>query len=393
MIKNGINILRDTATRAAFSNSGGSNLANTSKSRKNCQDNEIYIVDGDRTLLLTSTSIARDINTIQATEANLLGQIRRQDRVMQFLKQRLKFSESQMDESVRILEAQEVAYQNLINHLKQKEDRLISVRSQNRMLEDQHEKDKLERDSNRRKIADLETDIKRKDVEVQKLQRLVHGEYSGKLESLRVEENSCETELNRRDAIIDQHEKEATILRHKVAACKHSCRAEPCTILKKQLEEQDQTVFLLKDQIGQQAKAMDALNTIIDKKQEALHNITQQLGSHMEAQSYLQVQLGKKDQLIQTQYNTISLLKRVDDHVDYLQQAKEIALKILQNTVTSMVNNIGYCKHEMAEGLQKELANCRATIKPAEEVVKGLRVALDNTKVLENFHRDGERES
>ena len=37
----------------------------TNKSVRACEDNEIYIVDGDRTLLLTNNRVAKDINTIQ----------------------------------------------------------------------------------------------------------------------------------------------------------------------------------------------------------------------------------------------------------------------------------------------------------------------------------------
>ena len=36
----------------------------------------------------------------------------------------------------------------------------------------------------------------------------------------------------------------------------------------------------------------------------------------------MQAELSKKDQLIQTQYKTISLLKKVDEQEDFLQRAK-----------------------------------------------------------------------
>ncbi len=40
----------------------------TNKSMKACADNEIYIVDGKRTLILTNNHIAKDIDTIQASQ-------------------------------------------------------------------------------------------------------------------------------------------------------------------------------------------------------------------------------------------------------------------------------------------------------------------------------------
>ena len=38
---------------------------------RNCDDNEIYIVDGERTLVITSGKMARDLDHIQVEEAVL----------------------------------------------------------------------------------------------------------------------------------------------------------------------------------------------------------------------------------------------------------------------------------------------------------------------------------
>jgi hypothetical protein len=78
----------------------------TNKTLKMCEDNEVYIVEGDKTLLLTNNRVAKDINAIQETERNLLLQLQRQDKVIDLLKQRLNYSETQMDESMRVLNAQ-----------------------------------------------------------------------------------------------------------------------------------------------------------------------------------------------------------------------------------------------------------------------------------------------
>jgi len=78
----------------------------TNKTAKACQDNEVYIVEGDKTLLLTNNRVAKDIDAIQETEKNLLMQLERQDKLLELLKQRLNYSETQMDESMRVLSAQ-----------------------------------------------------------------------------------------------------------------------------------------------------------------------------------------------------------------------------------------------------------------------------------------------
>jgi len=45
------------------------------------------------------------------------------------------------------------------------------------------------------------------------------------------------------------------------------------------------------------------------------------------------------------------LLKKVDSQQDFLQQAKDLALRILQNTVYSMVNNIGACRETAVQAM------------------------------------------
>ena len=70
---NGVDIMRDLKEAK-------SEAVETGKSPKQCEDNEIYIVDGEHTLLLTNNRVAKDIDTIQESEKNLLAQLRRQDR-------------------------------------------------------------------------------------------------------------------------------------------------------------------------------------------------------------------------------------------------------------------------------------------------------------------------
>ena len=68
---------------------------------------------------------------------------------------------------------------------------------------------------------------------------------------------------------------------------------------------------------------------------------------------------------------------------------QEVALRILQNTVYSMVSNIASCKDATIQGLHQELDNVQRRIGPTEVMVQNLRYALANTKALEQFHTDG----
>lgn len=210
---------------------------------------------------------------------------------------------------------------------------------------------------------------------------------------MRVEQNTCENELRRRDARIDMMESEARVLREKFQSCDTTCsrKSNPCTLLRGQLSEQDATILLLKDELKHQADSMAALNSMVNYKQSSLENLALQMKRQIESESFLQTELFKKDRLIKTQYKTIKLLKSVDDQELFLEHAKDVALRILQNTVYSMVNNIKSCKDHTIRGLHHELDSMKGRIEPTEQMVRALRGALANSKALEEFHNDGER--
>ncbi len=147
----------------------------TEKPIRNCQDNEIYIVDGNRTLLLTNQRIAQDIDRIQDSERSLLLRLRRQDRIVEFLKQRLNYSETQMDESMKVLQAQENTYADLVNKINMSEVRLSSVRAQNKILEDQHAHDRVQIEIKDDKIERMRGAMQEKDRVIDDLRREVRA--------------------------------------------------------------------------------------------------------------------------------------------------------------------------------------------------------------------------
>ncbi len=157
----------------------------------------------------------------------------------------------------------------------------------------------------------------------------VNGEYNQRLESMRVEQNTCEDELRHRDAAIDTLESSARVLRQKADACRRTCsrRGHPCTLLRGQVAEQDATVVLLKDELRAQAGAMQALNSVVEHKQTALENLAGQLRAQLRAQDLLHAELARKDALAAAQYRAMALLRRVDDQEDFLHRAKDVALR------------------------------------------------------------------
>ena len=55
----------------------------------------------------------------------------------------------------------------------------------------------------------------------------------------------------------------------------------------------------------------------------------------------------KKDEIIAAQYESMALMKKINQEEDYLKEAKEVALRILQNTLYQMVDKIESCKTEV----------------------------------------------
>ncbi len=180
-----------------------------------------------------------------------------------------------MDESMGVLQAQEQTYSDLVNKINVSKVRLSSVQAQNKILEDQHERDRLDVRNKERKINELRNLLDERDRVIEELKGQVSGEFNQKLESMRVEQNTCEDELRMRDAAIDTLESGARVLTQKVEVCQKTCarRGHPCNLLRGQIAEQDATVILLKDELRTQAGAMTALNTMVDYKQTALENL------------------------------------------------------------------------------------------------------------------------
>ncbi len=64
------------------------------------------------------------------------------------------------------------------------------------------------------------------------------GAFDKRLESLRVEQSTCEEDLRAREAAIDTLEGGTRVLRQRAEACEATCRSRghPCTLLRGQVD-------------------------------------------------------------------------------------------------------------------------------------------------------------
>ena len=78
-----------------------------------------------------------------------------------------------------------------------------------------------------------------------------------------------------------------------------------------------------------------------------LNNLRQRIKADDNMQLITKLQCLKKDEIIVSQYESLSLMSKINQDEDYLKEAKEVALRILQTTLYQMVDKIDSCKTEV----------------------------------------------
>ena len=78
-----------------------------------------------------------------------------------------------------------------------------------------------------------------------------------------------------------------------------------------------------------------------------LNNLRQRIKADDNMQLITKLQCLKKDEIIVSQYESLSLMSKINQDEDYLKEAKEVALRILQSTLYQMVDKIESCKTEV----------------------------------------------
>ena len=78
-----------------------------------------------------------------------------------------------------------------------------------------------------------------------------------------------------------------------------------------------------------------------------LNNLRQRIKADDNMQLITKLQCLKKDEIIVSQYESLSLMSKINQDEDYLKEAKEVALRILQTTLYQMVDKIQSCRTEV----------------------------------------------
>ena len=78
-----------------------------------------------------------------------------------------------------------------------------------------------------------------------------------------------------------------------------------------------------------------------------LNNLRQRIKADDNMQLISKLQCLKKDEIIVSQYESLALISKINQDEDYLKEAKEVALRILQTTLYQMVDKIESCKTEV----------------------------------------------
>ena len=89
------------------------------------------------------------------------------------------------------------------------------------------------------------------------------------------------------------------------------------------------------------------MNEIIRMLNKILNNLRQRIKADDNMQLITKLQCLKKDEIIVSQYESLSLMSKINQDEDYLKEAKEVALRILQTTLYQMVDKIDSCKTEV----------------------------------------------
>ena len=89
------------------------------------------------------------------------------------------------------------------------------------------------------------------------------------------------------------------------------------------------------------------MNDVISMLRRILDNLRQQIKTDDHKKLMARLQALKKDEIIAAQYESMALMKKINQEEDYLKEAKEVALRILQNTLYQMVDKIESCKTEV----------------------------------------------
>lgn len=242
----------------------------------NCSDNEVYIIDGERTLLLTNKKLTADIEIIQDETLNLQTLIQNQDAIISQLKQRLVNSEAQVDDSLGLLVKHEKSYQILLQELNKTKASANEDKRRNEYLEKQLVKER----QGRVQYQELSSHFKKEMDEVNERLDAMMDESNEQcdttIKELQSKYDICKQKTDDQGVNLEGLYREQNLIKDNLDAFNRTrfrYNKPKCKLIQQQLAVQDNALILLKDQIKAQAHTLESMNRIVSMKHETMENI------------------------------------------------------------------------------------------------------------------------
>jgi len=343
-----------------------------------CTPNEIYIVDGDRTVVLTNKAISADIEYVQQETINLRNQIKNQNAVIDNLKRQLAGCQQAQSDSSKTRQVAEMQHTELVVQLNKTMEAVDKMVKENQELVDERNKERESRihfESENKKLAFKMNEMAN---EFKKLSQVAKEDTTSKILY-----DQCQVKLRAKSAIIESykfHTDQAVAQTQQQSCVKDG---NQCSAVRQELLLQDQTISLLKNHIKDQALTLNSVNRLLLAKHNMMINVTERLRSRLNATQLEQDSISNFEELLGTQQDVIRLLGAIGSYNTYLRDARDTALKILQETVYKMVANIDECRNAAVEGLQSQLQLLKDREEPLNKMIKDLRGALDKAQQLQ----------
>lgn len=183
-----------------------------------CPKNEIYIVDGDKTLMVTSRKIITDMDYVQDETLNLRSQVKNLNQVIETLKQRLRTVEAQSEEQERRREARDKSHLVLVRQLNDTLGVLDSVAEENRVLVKQRDEERAKRIHTEAVVLKIKDQVNEMAQELMELSKVANDNEDSKREEARVKQ--CQTKLIGKDVIINTLSHDLKVANDLLEECK-----------------------------------------------------------------------------------------------------------------------------------------------------------------------------
>jgi len=160
---------------------------------------------------------------------------------------------------------------------------------------------------------------------------------------------------------------------------------EDMVLMQRETDQVTGQVILLKEELRNHRKNIEDLNQIILEKDSIVQGLQDEVVELTGREGRVLEGCLHKDRQIDAQYSALAGLNNLTVLQDTLSKAREVALRILQNTVYQMVEQIPQCSNTAVTGLRKELETLQSEREPLEALVSEVKKTLEASKVVSNY--------